>query len=557
MKLTPLEEARLRYQPKRPAVLAGSVHIHRSQPPPALDETGVIRTIFPHTFDLPLVTLTPGKSEARHAARRIGVILSGGPAPGGHNVIGGLFDALMAGHPESALWGFLGGPAGLLNGSSKRLTREIIDSYRNTGGFDIIGSGRTKLESDADFDRALAQARELDLDGIVVVGGDDSNTNACALAEHALEAGSPLQVVGVPKTIDGDLKSEFIEASFGFDTACKVYSELIGNIQRDASSSLKYWHFIKLMGRSASHITLECALQTHPNIALISEEIAAGDLALHEIVDRIAEAICARAGQGEHFGTVLIPEGLIEFIPEVRKLIAEINDVLSTSYREFEALHTFPHKREFVAGRLSPASTGLYRRLPREIATQLILDRDPHGNVQVARVETDFLLIEMVGVRLKEWQAQGRHTGAFSAQRHFFGYEGRCASPSNFDADYCYALGATAAHLLSAGLTGYIATIRNLAQPAAEWIPGGVPLARLMTMERRHGSLRPVIQKCLVDLEGPAFADFVRQRDAWAVETHFRSPGPLQYFGPPEVCDRTTLTLGLESAHRAAPAAAA
>ncbi len=547
MKATPLELARNSYQPKRPRVLTTAAGLHRSDPPAPLDGGEAVRTTFPRTFDLPVVTLTPDATPAPGERRRVGVLLSGGPAPGGHNVIAGLFDGLHAEDPGSELFGFLGGPSGLLTGANKRLSRELVDEYRNTGGFDIIGSGRTKLENDSQFDRALAQAREMELTGLVIVGGDDSNTNACALAEYAAEHGSPLQVIGVPKTIDGDLKSPHIETSFGFDTACKVYAELIGNIQRDARSSLKYWHFIKLMGRSASHITLECALQTQPNVTLISEEIAAGNVELYEIVDRIAEVVCVRAEQGENFGTVLVPEGLIEFIPEMKTLIAEINDVLATSYQEFEALQTFPHKREFVAGRLSPGSTGIYRHLPREIATQLILDRDPHGNVQVARIDTENLLIEMVDVRLKEWHAAGRRVGAFSPQRHFFGYEGRCAAPSNFDADYCYALGTTAAHLLREGLTGYMAIVRQLTRPVDEWSPGGIPLARLMNMERRHGSLRPVIKKALVDLDGPAFKEYVRQRDTWAAETRYLSPGPIQYFGPPEIADRPTRTLELEA----------
>ncbi len=543
----PLEIARLAYLPKHPPGLTECATAVKSAPPEASSEE--VRPVFPKTFDLPAITFEAGgKPQANARPLRVGVILSGGPAPGGHNVIAGIFDGIKRIDAGSSLFGFRNGPSGILENSGIELDGPLLDGYRNTGGFDIIGSGRTKLQSDEDFRKALDNAGARKLDGLVVIGGDDSNTNACMLAEFALAAGSPLQVLGVPKTIDGDLKNNYVETSFGFDTASKVYSDLIGNIHRDAISIRKYWHFIKLMGRSASHIALECALQTHPTITLISEEVADREMALHEIVDQIADSICYRSNHDENFGTVLIPEGLVEFIPEMRALIRELNDVLATGIEEFNALGTLPHKREYVNDCLSPSSAGLYRRLPREIANQLILDRDPHGNVQVSKVDTQRLIIELVEHRLGMMKARGLYNGTFTPQHHYLGYEGRCAAPSNFDADYSYSLGFTAALLLREGATGYMATVRNLTKPNDAWIPGGIPLSRMMHLERRHGTDVPVIQKALVDLEGPAFRELAAYRDGWSKKTSFSFPGPVQYFGPQDVCDRTTLTLQLEQA---------
>jgi pyrophosphate--fructose-6-phosphate 1-phosphotransferase len=542
-----LESLRASYEPKVPAALGRNPSAQQVAPPTAV--SAAVGGRFPHTFDLSAVTFSGENGQTSAGTRqRVGVILSGGPAPGGHNVIAGLFDGLKRAHPESTLLGFLNGPAGLLKDAGRELDESTVDRYRNTGGFDIIGSGRTKLETEGDFRKALETAHRRELTGIVVIGGDDSNTNACILAEYARAQGSAVSVVGVPKTIDGDLKGPQVETSFGFDTACKVYSEIIGNIHRDVVSMRKYWHFIKLMGRSASHIALECALQTRPTLALISEEIRHRELALHEIVDEIADVICYRANQGENFGTVLIPEGIVEFVPEMRALIGELNEVLVKHYEELTALATLPHKREFVTGCLSPSSAGLFRRLPREIANQLILDRDPHGNVQVAKIDTQRLFLELVESRLNTMAKRGIYHGTFAPQNHYLGYEGRCAAPSNFDADYGYSLGLAAAFLLRDDLTGMMATVKNLARPATEWEAGGTPLARMMELERRHGQDVPVIRKALVDLDGPVFHSLQNQRDSWAKETQFGYPGPLQYFGPPEICNRTTITLQLESA---------
>jgi pyrophosphate--fructose-6-phosphate 1-phosphotransferase len=426
------------------------------------------------------------------------------------------------------------------------LTKEIIDQYRNTGGFDIIGSGRTKLEEKEQFDKGLENCKNLDINALVIIGGDDSNTNACVLAEYYKEIDSGVQVIGCPKTIDGDLKNEMIETSFGFDTACKVYSELIGNIQRDANSAKKYWHFIKLMGRSASHIALECALQTQPNFAIISEEVEQKEMTLIQVVDDIAHVIAKRSENGDNFGTVLIPEGLIEFIPEIKKLISELNDIMAEYNDEFICLETKLEKREFVAEKLSQNSEKVYDNLPNDIADQLIMDRDPHGNVQVSKIETEKLLIEMVGHRLKELRQKGIYHGKFATQNHFFGYEGRCAAPSNFDADYCYSLGYTASVLIGRGKTGYMSSVRNLTAPAEEWIAGGVPVTMMMNMERRHGKMKPVIQKALVELDGNPYKAFMEEREDWAVNTNYVYPGPIQYFGPAEVCDQPTKTLQLE-----------
>jgi diphosphate-dependent phosphofructokinase len=495
-----------------------------------------------------LITFESGENGGSGNAVNVGVILSGGQAPGGHNVISGIFDGIKKINPESKLYGFLGGPGGLVDHKYMEITAEIIDEYRNTGGFDIIGSGRTKLEEEWQFDKGLEIARDLNLNALVIIGGDDSNTNACVLAEYYLQIKAGVQVIGCPKTIDGDLKNEMIEASFGFDTATKVYSELIGNIQRDANSAKKYWHFIKLMGRSASHIGLECALQTQPNITLISEEVAEKQHTLGDIVDYMTGIVAQRAEDGKNFGVALIPEGLIEFIPEMKILISELNDLLAEgteTEKEFKMLRK-SHRINWVASQLTKESAKVFESLPQGIATQLTLDRDPHGNVQVSLIDTEKLLGEMVSEKLAAMKKEGKFSGKFSTQYHFFGYEGRCAAPSNFDADYCYSLGYTASVLISEGKTGYMASVRNLTGPAEEWIAGGVPVTTMMNMERRHGHMKPVIQKAMVELDGAPFKYFVSKRGEWALETSYVYPGPIQYFGPTEVCDQPTETLKLE-----------
>jgi pyrophosphate--fructose-6-phosphate 1-phosphotransferase len=540
-----LAQARSAYRPKLPASLNEKSTAQPQASPGAVDEA--IRAQFPQTYGQPAVTFAAGNAPVSTKPHRAGVILSGGPAPGGHNVIAGIFDALKKLNPASTVFGFRNGPDGLLKNDGTEIDSALLDAYRNTGGFDIIGSGRTKLESEADFLKALETAAARQLTALVVIGGDDSNSNASKLAEFAKSRGSALTVVGVPKTIDGDLKGAGIETSFGFDTACKVYSDLIGNIQRDALSARKYWHFIKLMGRSASHIALECALQTRPNITLVSEEVAAKKSTLGGIVADIADTIAARAANGEKFGTVLIPEGLIEFVPEMGSLISELNETLARHADAFNAIPALPEKRAFVAAKLQPPAAALYKSLPDDIANQLILDRDPHGNVQVARIDTQRLLIDLVEARLKEMKAAGTYKASFAPLPHYFGYEGRCAAPSNFDADYCYTLGFTAALLIRDGLTGTIASVRGLSRPASEWQAGGVPLARMMNIERRHGKMVPVIKKALVELDGAPFREFENHRAAWAIETSYAFPGPIQYFGPAEVCDTTTATLRLET----------
>ena len=542
---TSLAKARAAYQPKLPASLSVHSTANKTSLPSNTDTQ--IQSLFPNTFHLPAVSFSSGTDAAKPAPIVVGVILSGGPAPGGHNVIAGIFDAIKQIHPESSLIGFRNGPDGLLTNNGTEIDAKLLESYRNTGGFDIIGSGRTKLESEQDFLKALETAKSRNLTALVVIGGDDSNSNASKLAEFAASRQAPLTIVGVPKTIDGDLKGEHIETSFGFDTACKVYSDLIGNIQRDAISARKYWHFIKLMGRSASHIGLECALQTRPNITLISEEVAQRQLTLKNIVDDIANTVAQRAANGEKFGTVLIPEGLIEFVPEMGVLIGELNETLAHNGDAFNALADLPAKRAFVAEKLTASAASLYKSLPDDIANQLILDRDPHGNVQVARIDTQRLLIDLVEARLKDLKSAGTYKGSFAPLPHYFGYEGRCAFPSNFDADYCYTLGFTAALLIREKLTGYICSVRGLTKPASQWQAGGVPMAQMMNMERRHGKMVPVIKKALVELDSPAFREFEKHRATWAKETSYAFPGAIQYFGPAEVSDATTITLQLES----------
>lgn len=544
MQKSPLQIARASYKPKMPVALNGYVRISEGAPTQSVADQEEIQKLFPYTYGLPVLSLVEGEKQD-YPAVNIGVILSGGQAPGGHNVICGLYDGLKRLNPNSKLYGFLGGPSGLIEHKYVELTGGIIDEYRNTGGFDIIGSGRTKLEETWQFDKGIEICQQLGISAIVIIGGDDSNTNACVLAEYYLQKGCGIQVIGCPKTIDGDLKNSMIETSFGFDTACKVYSELIGNIQRDANSAKKYWHFIRLMGRSASHIALECALQSQPNVCIISEEVEAKNMTLNDIVDQIVNVIVARAEAGLNFGTVLIPEGLIEFIPAMKRLIQELNDMLANN-EEFNGLDTDDEKRQYVKGMLSPESREVYRDLPKGIARQLTMDRDPHGNVQVSLIETEKLLIEMVAKKLALLKGAGKYKGKFSALNHFFGYEGRCATPSNFDADYCYSIGITATQLIAAGKTGYMALVQNLTAPAAEWKAGGVPITMMMNMERRNGKMKPVIQKALVELDGAPFKYLAEHRDTWALTNNYIYPGPIQYYGPTEVCDQPTHTLMLE-----------
>ena len=545
MKKSALQLARAAYQPKLPKSLRGDVCLKEGAATQSVADREEIKKLFPNTYGMPVLSFEASKKVRIYPAINVGVILSGGQAPGGHNVIAGLFDGLKRMNHDSRLFGFLLGPGGLVDHNYMELTPDIIDDYRNTGGFDIIGSGRTKLEKKEQFDKGLEILKKLDIKALVIIGGDDSNTNACVLAEYYKQINAGVQVIGCPKTIDGDLKNEMIECSFGFDTACKVYSEVIGNIERDCNSAKKYWHFIKLMGRSASHIALECALQTQPNVCLISEEVAAKQQTLDDIVNYIAGIVAARAADGNNFGTVLIPEGLIEFIPAMKKLIAELNDFLAANGDAFAAVER-SQQIKYIVEHLSPENAAIYSSLPETVARQLTLDRDPHGNVQVSLIETEKLLDEMVGRRLAAMKAEGKYVGKFSPQTHFFGYEGRCAAPSNFDADYCYSLGYTAALLIGEGKTGYMSSIRCTTRPAAEWIAGGVPVTMMMNMERRHGEMKPVIQKALVELDGVPFKYFAAHRERWARETSFIYPGPIQYFGPSEVCDRTTETLRLE-----------
>lgn len=542
-----LQIARAAYKPKMPVSLQGTVKIVEGKNTESVANQEEIKALFPNTYGLPVVVFEPGTEQLKYDPINVGVILSGGQAPGGHNVIAGIFDGIKSLNPASRLFGFILGPGGLVDHNYMELTSDIIDEYRNTGGFDIIGSGRTKLESKEQFDKGLVILKALDIKALIIIGGDDSNTNACVLAEYYASINSGVQVLGCPKTIDGDLKNYWIETSFGFDTACKVYSEVIGNIQRDCNSARKYWHFIKLMGRSASHIALECALQVQPNYCIISEEVESLGLSLDDLVTDIAKAVAKRAEMGNNFGTVLIPEGVIEFIPAMKKLISELNDFLASHKDEFELIRQ-SEKRNYIIKMLSKENSEIYASLPEGVAKQLTLDRDPHGNVQVSLIETEKLLAEMVGVKLAQWKKEGKFVGSFATQTHFFGYEGRCAAPSNYDADYCYSLGYTAAGLAGFGKTGYMSSVRNTTAPASEWIAGGVPITMMMNMERRHGEMKPVIQKALVDLNGAPFKTFAAKRAAWAAHTSYVYPGPIQYFGPTEVCDQPTKTLMLEQA---------
>ena len=544
MKISNIQKERAAYQPKLPAVMQGTVIAIDGEATQSVDDKEEIQKLFPNTYGMPVVTFAPSEKTVTEQFN-VGVILSGGQAPGGHNVICGIFDAIKKINPNNKLFGFLMGPSGLVDHKYKELTADIIDEYRNTGGFDIIGSGRTKLEKTEQFEKGLEIIRELNIKAIVIIGGDDSNTNACVLAEYYAAKNYGVQVIGCPKTIDGDLKNEQIETSFGFDTACKTYSEVIGNVQRDCNSARKYWHFIKLMGRSASHIALECALQCQPNVCIISEEVEDKDLSLNDIVNQIADSVMKRSEKGLNFGTVLIPEGLIEFIPAIKRLIAELNDILAVQGDKLKDMED-EELREYILSILSAENAKAYESLPLGVARQLSLDRDPHGNVQVSLIETEKLLAEMVNDKMDQLKKEGIYNGSFKTLTHFFGYEGRCATPSNYDADYCYALGTSAAHLIANGKTGYMAIVKNTTKPADEWIAGGVPITMMMNIERRNGEMKPVIKKALVELDGKPFKTFVAQRDKWAVDTCYVYPGPIQYWGPSSVCDQPTKTLQLE-----------
>ncbi|MDD3435811.1 MAG: diphosphate--fructose-6-phosphate 1-phosphotransferase [Candidatus Gastranaerophilales bacterium] len=550
--LSPLQIERLKYQPKLPSSLREGVNkleLIKGEETSSVRDQEQIKELFKHTYGKPIVTFNHTDNEVPCEIRNVGVILSGGQAPGGHNVIAGLYDALKQANPENKLYGFLGGPSGIIDGKYIEFSSELIDEYRNTGGFDIIGSGRTKLETQEQFEKSLGTCKKLNISAVVIIGGDDSNTNAAMLAEWFVQNNSKIQVIGCPKTIDGDLKNDQIEISFGFDTATKTYGELIGNIQRDANSAKKYWHFIKIMGRSASHVALEAALQTQPNITLISEEVEEKKMSLDEIISYMADIISARAAKGKNFGIAVIPEGLIEFFPEMKSLIANLNDLMGElehdpDYNNATSTH---EKFEIVANRLKDENVKVFESLPALIKAQLLMDRDPHGNVQVSRIETEKLLIEMIKTKLKEMKSQGEYVGKFSEQAHFFGYEGRCAFPSNFDADYCYSLGYNAFALINFGLTGYLSSIKNLTESADNWVAGGVPITMMMNMEKRHGEFKPVIQKALVKLDGSVFKKLEINREDWALNDKYKFPGAIQYFGPSSVCDITTVTLQLES----------
>ena len=549
--LSPLQKERLNYNPKLPSVLAEGINklvMTKGENTQSVSNQEEIKELFRNSYGLPVVNFSSSDKEEVKPVKNIGVILSGGQAPGGHNVIAGLFDAMKQANPENKLYGFLGGPSGIIDGKYIELTKDIIDQYRNTGGFDIIGSGRTKLETEEQFKKAWNVCQNLNITGIVIIGGDDSNTNAALLAEWFLAKNAGIQVIGCPKTIDGDLKNEQIEISFGFDTATKTYAELVGNIQRDANSAKKYWHFIKLMGRSASHVALEVALQTHPNITLISEEVEHKKMSLSSVVTEITKVVAARAEQGKNYGIVLVPEGLIEFIPEIKSMISNLNDTLALIEDDADYMNatTDLEKFEIIKNRLEPQNASVYSSLPTFIKAQLLMDRDPHGNVQVSRIDTEKLLIAMVRERLAKMKEEGRYNGKFSDLAHFFGYEGRCAFPSNFDADYCYSLGFNAFALMNFGLTGYISSVRNLTAPAKDWVAGGIPLTMMMNMEKRHGEFKPVIRKALVEIDGPVFRYLQDHRESWAMNEDYLFPGAIQYFGPSEVADITTQTLKLE-----------
>lgn len=552
-KLSPLQIERLKYQPKLPSSLAegiNSLEMAEGSATQSVRDQEQIQELFKNTYGKPVVTFRHSTMSKEAGIRNVGVILSGGQAPGGHNVIAGLYDALKQANSANKLYGFLGGPSGIIDGKYVEFDDKFIDAYRNTGGFDIIGSGRTKLETEEQFEKSLAVCKKLNISAVVIIGGDDSNTNAALLAEWFVKHNAGIQVIGCPKTIDGDLKNDQIEISFGFDTATKTYAELIGNIERDANSAKKYWHFVKIMGRSASHVALEAALQTQPNITLISEEVEEKKMSLESIINYMCDIIVKRADMGKNFGIAVIPEGLIEFIPEMKSMIANLNDIMASLENDsaFVNATTIRDKFDIVENRLEANNAKVYASLPVLIKGQLLADRDPHGNVQVSKIETEKLLIEMISTRLEELKSQGEFIGKFNAQSHFFGYEGRCAFPSNFDADYCYSLGFNAFALISFGLTGYLSSVRNLTAPASEWVAGGIPLTMMMNMEKRHGEMKPVIQKALVKLDGPVFKQLEDNREDWAMNDRYLFPGAIQYFGPSCVCDVTTCTLQLERA---------
>jgi len=551
--LSPLQIERLKYQPKLPSSFSNginSLEMVEGSATQSVRDQEQIKNLFSNTYGKPVVTFKSTGSSKSSEVRNVGVILSGGQAPGGHNVIAGLYDALKNANPNNKLYGFLGGPSGIIDGKYIEFTDEFINAYRNTGGFDIIGSGRTKLETEDQFQESLKVCQKLSISAVVIIGGDDSNTNAALLAEWFVKNNTGIQVIGCPKTIDGDLKNEQIEISFGFDTATKTYAELIGNIQRDANSAKKYWHFIKIMGRSASHVALEAALQTQPNITLISEEVESKKMSLSSIIDYMSDIIARRAAIGKNFGIAVIPEGLIEFIPEMKSMISNLNDIMAEleSDPSFVNATSIREKFEIVERRLDDNNASVYNSLPSIIKEQLLADRDPHGNVQVSKIETEKLLIEMISTKLSQMKSEGEYVGKFSSQSHFFGYEGRCAFPSNFDADYCYSLGYNAFALINFGLTGYLSSVRNLTAAATDWIAGGIPLTMMMNMEKRHGEMKPVIQKALVKLDGPVFKQLEQNREDWAMNDRYLFPGAIQYFGPSSVCDITTKTLQLERA---------
>ena len=550
MNLSPLQKARYEYSPKLPGMLRNGIAeiaVKEGEKTTSAADQEKIAELFPNTYGEPEVTFEKGQNTSASKKQVVGVILSGGQAPGGHNVVSGLYDALKATNKENVLIGFKGGPSGLIEDNFIVFDDAYINEYRNTGGFDIIGSGRTKLETEEQFKIVTEVCKKHGITAIVIIGGDDSNTNACVLAEYMAAHKTGVQVIGCPKTIDGDLKNEDIEISFGFDTATKTYSELIGNIERDCNSAKKYWHFIKVMGRSASHVALECALECQPNICLISEEVKAKKQSLSEIADYIADAVEKRAANGNNFGVVVIPEGVVEFVPEFSALISEINELLAGSKADaFNALESWAEKYAFIEKGLSKEAMEVFAILPQAIQQQLFLERDPHGNVQVSLIESEKLFAALVGDKLKARKAAGTYTGKYATQTHFFGYEGRCAFPSNFDADYCYSLGYNAFMLIQYGYNGYLSKVSNLSRPAEEWVAGGMPITKMMNIERRHGEDKPVIKKALVELDGKPFKYFEAHRDEWAVETSYVFPGAIQYYGPTEVCDITTRTLALE-----------
>ncbi len=550
MNLSPLQEARYLYQPKLPGMLRNGISeisVKIGSETSSVADQDKIKELFPNTYGKCEITFEKGKNTSEHKKQVVGVILSGGQAPGGHNVICGLYDALKATDSDNVLLGFKGGPSGLIDDDYIKFDDEYINMYRNTGGFDIIGSGRTKLETVQQFEQVTRVAKKHDLNAIVIIGGDDSNTNAAVLAEYMAAQGTGIQVIGCPKTIDGDLKNEDIEASFGFDTATKTYAEVIGNIERDANSAKKYWHFVKVMGRSASHVALECALQTQPNVCLIGEEVADMKWSLAEIADHVADSVAKRAAKGDNFGVVIVPEGIVEFVPEFSVLIAEINELLAgESGEEFNKLVDWASKEHFLEDGLSQNSMKLFALLPEFVQKQLFLERDPHGNVQVSLIESEKLLSAMVADNLRKRKKRGAYNGKFSPLHHFFGYEGRCAFPSNFDADYCYSLGYNAFMLIQYGYTGYLSKVSNLAAPAEEWVAGGMPITKMMNIERRNGEDKPVIRKALVELDGAPFKYFAEHRKKWATDTCYTYPGAIQYYGPSSVCDVTTKTLALE-----------